>query len=167
MKKMNFVVLGMLVLVGFLSSGCGSYIMSSGKDGFGNVRLVSGTRGLGSNAFYGTLTIDNNTPYPFYVYQGGYVISVASDKMTPVMIDSGSHFYIEDNGALIGGESTFTLVFRDKTNSRKIATISRSCQMRVNYGVVNNVWAAHMEGGQIHIDTSYSISSGLGGFYGY
>lgn len=159
----NFVIFGLL-LFGLLSSGgCGSYIMSSGKDGLGNVRLVSGTRGLGSNAFYGTLTIDNNTPYPFYVYQGGYVISVASDKMTPVMIDSGSHFYIEDNGALIGGEATFTLVFRDKTNNRKIATVSRSCQMRVNNGVVNNVWSACLKDGQIYIYTSYSISGGFGG----
>lgn len=164
----NFVILGLLVLVSLLSSGgCGSYIMSSGKDRLGNVRLVSGTRGLGSNAFYGTLTIDNDSPYPFYVYQGGYVISVDSDKVTPVMTDPGSHFYTEDNGALIGGASTFTLVFRDKTDRRRIATISRSCQMRVHNGVINNVWVVYMKGGRILIDTSYSISGGLGGFYGY
>lgn len=162
----NFAILGLLLVGVLVEGGCGSYIMCSGKDRLGNVRLVSGTRGLGSNAFYGTLTIDNGSPYPFYVYQGGHVISVASDKQTPVMTDPGGHFYTEDNGAFIGGVETFTLVFRDKTDSRTIATISLSCYMRVGGGVVNNVWSVNKKGGRIYVDTSYSISGRFGGYGG-
>ncbi len=166
MKMKNFVILGLLALILIGGSvGCGSIIMSSGKDRLGNVRLVSGTPMLGSNAFYGTLTIINNTPYPFYVYQGGYVISVALDKMTPVMVDPGCHFYIEDNAAYIGGASTWTLVFRDSTDSRTIATISNGFQMRVNYGIINNIWTICMREGQIYSNPSQNVSGGGG--YGY
>lgn len=143
----NFLFLGLLVLelfALFICAGCGTYIMS-GKDEMGNVRLVSSTYLSGTSVpYYGTLTIVNNTSYPFYVYQGGFVISVLSDKKTKTMIDPGCFFYADNNAPVIGRNGiTWTLAFRNKEDSINIGSLSSGFPVHRSF-----IWTISEESGQ-------------------
>lgn len=162
----NFLIVGLVVISLLIGTGCGSYVMSSGKDRFGNVHLTTGSPVWGRNEFFGTLKIINNTSYPFYVFQGAYVVSRESDKKTETMVGPHAHFYTEDNGVLVGGGSSWIVSFRDPTGTRTVREFSYDFTMRIPGGVINNTWEFWEEKGQIIWKTYYTISNIFyGGFY--